>query len=698
MRPSFRNGRWRFQPHAKRRWLEARPHRRWLTHFVIVGTLVPVVTLPSLTASTPSGTPLYAFSATGNTSVPWSSASLEPLVHNLAISGTPSVISGNGVIAIAGLNASGDLVLGEQTPQGILPTVDLTSGLAAPVAASAPVAFFDPFNNVDVAYVATSGNLMLIVPNLNLQHHWGHFRSVQPDQVLNLSANQATLALGTPSVGVVGKNCLIAATDTTGDLEVLSLTWSALNAPPIASPMTNVTTTSNSPTLLSEPRVVSAATTPLLTALVSGHNVEMYAGTAASAWTALNVTLATGAPIAVASVVGTATTSTTYVASLASNGDVQLFTVPAGAETANVHARVITQPSTQWVYTDVSTAAPGTPPLAGTLALAVSPGQITIAGQSANLNDLYTVATPLPTTAWTSSDLSKTASGAAFTVGPVVSSGWVNGVLTLFATNTGYATPKGVGVYAIPQADWSRAISDGWPIVADTGALGTTQAPWVGYVTTGGVAQSPDYLLGTTVAASHKSETWISFWTVSGPLSGQAQGSNAYYTHGFQAGVWVAQQIDQYATLGLSVAPNWVVFDPEGYPDNHSNLDAPPGSSAAVFATYGSYWASMVHGWIDGLASIDPLLHPGLYAAQSEYGNYHLAALDLPVFVALAFGGNGPSKLSTTNGSNIRGYIAFNASCSPTSTLKAQEATLTGSPWFGQFNTLQFNPGVYCHP
>jgi hypothetical protein len=30
--------------------------------------------------------------------------------------------------------------------------------------------------------------------------------------------------------------------------------------------------------------------------------------------------------------------------------------------------------------------------------------------------------------------------------------------------------------------------------------------------------------------------------------------------------------------------------------------------------------------------------------------------------------------------------------------LKAQEATLLNPPWAGQFNTLQFNAGVYCHP
>src|ERR1035438_10436958 len=49
-------------------------------------------------------------------------------------------------------------------------------------------------------------------------------------------------------------------------------------------------------------------------------------------------------------------------------------------------------------------------------------------------------------------------------------------------------------------------------------------------------------------------------------------------------------------------------------------------------------------------------------------------------------------------GSNIRGYISFSATCTPTSTLASEEATLLNPPWSGQFNTLQFNAGVYCAP
>ena len=50
------------------------------------------------------------------------------------------------------------------------------------------------------------------------------------------------------------------------------------------------------------------------------------------------------------------------------------------------------------------------------------------------------------------------------------------------------------------------------------------------------------------------------------------------------------------------------------------------------------------------------------------------------------------------SGTNIRGFIAFNATCTPAATLQTRSQTLTNPPWSGQFNTLQFNAGVYCSP
>jgi hypothetical protein len=148
----------------------------------------------------------------------------------------------------------------------------------------------------------------------------------------------------------------------------------------------------------------------------------------------------------------------------------------------------------------------------------------------------------------------------------------------------------------------------------------------------------------------------------------------------------------------VGIKPDWVIFDPEGYPDNHSGLDAPGGASASTLATYATYWSSMLSGWSAGIASIDPSLNAAVYASQSEYRNYGLSTLPLPVFVALAFGGGGPVPVTGASGANVRGFISFNASCSPASTLASEANTLESPPWSGQFNTLQFNPGVYCAP
>jgi hypothetical protein len=185
---------------------------------------------------------------------------------------------------------------------------------------------------------------------------------------------------------------------------------------------------------------------------------------------------------------------------------------------------------------------------------------------------------------------------------------------------------------------------------------------------------------------------------VSGPLAGQPLTTTNFYNHGFAAGVWVATQIDSYRSLGVGLKPDWVIFDPEGYPDNHSGLDAPGGASPATLATYATYWTAMLQGWSAGVASVDPSLNAAVYASQSEYRNYQLSTLPMPVFVALAFGGGGPVPVAGATGSNVRGFISFNAVCTPATTLQNEATTLENPPWAGQFNTLQFNAGVYCSP
>jgi hypothetical protein len=244
--------------------------------------------------------------------------------------------------------------------------------------------------------------------------------------------------------------------------------------------------------------------------------------------------------------------------------------------------------------------------------------------------------------------------------------------------------PEGVGLYGLsPGASTSQAIEDNWPIIGDTGALGTQSAPYTGF------NLGADLTTGQDIAASGKRVTWLSFWTVSGPASSNSDGSacftsDCYYSDGYGAGQYVATTIDSYRSSGLGLKPDWVILDPEGYPDNHSGLDNGAGATSAN-------WSSLLTGWANGLASVDPALHPGFYADQFEYNTFDLAAIQLPAFVAIAF--PGPVNV-LQNPTNVAGFIAFGASCPAT----GEEQTLTGAGWSGAYNTLQFAGAQYCGP
>jgi hypothetical protein len=626
---------------------------------------------------------------------------MEPLLANATLQGTPSVISGNGLVAIAARSAAGDLLLAVRSANGTATTTDLTTGLASPAPGGDPTVFFDPWHNVDVIYVATNGDLMLLTATSVLRTHHERVRSLAPYNVSDLTLNSGvTFTPQAPSFFLAGTVATLVAGDAAGHAQFMSVTWPSSNQAPVISPPVDVTALTATPTMAGAPVVVpSASADPLFCAVLLNGDLVAFQQSAAGKWSTFNVTVATNAPTTQSALQAVATSTTEYVTGLGADGTVQLFSVANGAELGSLrHPHIITQPSSTWSFANITQLTPNAPPLAGTIALAASGTTLSIAGAAQNWGDLFVYQRPLGSSTWTTTDLSQRASNAAQTVSATVQSTFINGQLALFAFANGFISPQGVGVYAIPQADNARAISDGWPIVSDTGGLGTFQAPWVGFVTSGGVAQSPDFLLGKAIQQGHRAVTWLSFWTASGPLTGQPQTTANYYSHGLLSGQWVAKQIDAYKTLGLTQLPNWVIFDPEGLPDNHSRLDAPPGSSSATMALYATYWSAMVKGWIDGMASVDPSLHPGLYASQSEYRNYHLIKAPLPIFEAVAFGGGGPTLITGGNGPNVRGYIAFSATCTPTATLKQEEATLVGAPWFGQFNTLQFNAGVYCKP
>ena len=117
----------------------------------------------------------------------------------------------------------------------------------------------------------------------------------------------------------------------------------------------------------------------------------------------------------------------------------------------------------------------------------------------------------------------------------------------------------------------------------------------------------------------------------SGPSQAPCYTSSCYFSDGFGAGQYVAHTIDSYASQGVSLKPDWVLLDPEGYPDDHSGLDDPSLGGTA------SNWLAFLTGWSQGITSVDAGLHPGFYADQTEYNNFNLASIQIPAFVAIAF-------------------------------------------------------------
>ena len=468
-------------------------------------------------------------------------------------------------------------------------------------------------------------------------------------------------------------------------------------------PVTTTTLPASSVAVASDPIVIPGpVATFVTTSNVGDLLVYTNNGATLNSWSVLDVSTLTLAPKVAGTLAMAYDASSVDIAALSSNGNVELFASPITSTptTTTTFTALATSVMSApvWSATNVTSVAAGAPPLSGSIFVSATPSQVTIDGQAANWGDLFSFTNTPGSPTWTSTDVSATGGSAARTVGDAVTGIQVGTTLTLYAAGVNSPPPQGVGVYAIPSAKWTQAISDGWPIVSETGGLGTQSSPWVGFTSTSTVANSPDFLMGQSIYNSHKRVTWLSFWTVSGPLKAEPKTTTNYYNHGFAAGAWVAQQIDQYRSLGVGLKPDWVIFDPEGYPDNHSGLDAPGGSSKATLAKYATYWSAMLKGWANGVASVDPTLNAGVYASQSEYRNYNLVTQSMPVFVAVAFGNGGPIPIGGATGSNIRGYISFSASCTPTSTLASEEATLLNPPWSGQFNTLQFNAGVYCPP
>ena len=689
---------------------------------VLLGATLSAVGLSGAAPSN-AAAPLFEYSNTGLSS--WNVQGLTSDFGGHNIVGGAHAASGDGEFALAARIENGDLGVFESTASGSSSFSNLTTLANAPAPGSDPNVFLDPFDNIDVLYVSTHDHLILISPR-SLQSPFGshvtaHALTANPSpsavptrpgvaspfRVTDLSVlSHVAMGPSLPSISVSGTSATIFDRSSKGDAIALPVQWHQVNVAPVIGPARDVSAVTNSSTLLNDPVSMPGVTTAFAATNSAGH-VLYFAQNAAGVWSSTDVTIMSASPFSTGPVAIATNGPSIFLASLSTTGHVEFFSASATSASAlakphSLTARTattprLTAPAPIWKYRDLTTVVSGSPTWTGNIVLSATTTSINVAGRAANWGDLYDDSTNLPSTTWNTKDVSLT-SGATTSATTQVTGLLNEGILQLFAPGVGTLVARGVGVYAIPSSDWVRAISDGWPIISETGGLGTMSAPWVGFAPPSPLSHSPDYLMGQSIVAAKKRETWLSFWTVSGPLSTKDQTAASYYNHGFLAGQWVAQQIDQYSLLGLNLKPNWVILDPEGYPDNHSALDAPGGSSKATIARYSSYWTAMLNGWATGIGDVDSSLRAGVYASMSEYRNYGLNNTPLPVFEAVAFGGGGPVRIAGSNGPNILGYIAFNGVCTPTSTLRAQESTLLNPPWSGQFNTLQFNTGVYCAP
>jgi hypothetical protein len=177
-----------------------------------------------------------------------------------------------------------------------------------------------------------------------------------------------------------------------------------------------------------------------------------------------------------------------------------------------------------------------------------------------------------------------------------------------------------------------------------------------------------------------------------GVSRGCSASPSEFYNTGKTAGANVRNAINSY---GLTIKPRFVILDAEGYPDSNSGLDA-AGSAQ---------WAEMIRGWADGITNMhtDSSLNPGFYSTMSDYVSYNLRSINVPFFVAVAFGANyggivPPQRLPGVDGANIQGVVAFYSGPSfsvQCATVRQAEASILS--WGYRYNTLQFDGGQRCH-
>ena len=204
--------------------------------------------------------------------------------------------------------------------------------------------------------------------------------------------------------------------------------------------------------------------------------------------------------------------------------------------------------------------------------------------------------------------------------------------------------------------------------------------------------------MGQSIYNAHKRVTWLSFWTVSGPLASEQQLPADLLQPRFRGG-------------GVCRGPDRPVPQPRRRAQAGLGHLRPRGlPRQPLEARRARGFLHRHHGGLRNVLERDVERLVRRHRLGRPYAQRRRLRLTVrvsqlragqPANAGLRGTRLRPGRadpVAGATGSNMRGFIAFNASCTPTSTLKTQEATLLNPPWAGQFNTLQFNAGVYCRP
>ncbi|HEY8080886.1 MAG TPA: hypothetical protein VIE15_02270 [Acidimicrobiales bacterium] len=673
-----------------------------------LGAAAPLLAAPRAPGTTVhAGLAVVQYSATSPAPLPWNAHLLSGAdPARTTSSGPRAAPAAGGGIQVAFRNPVGDVIWLNGSAGGAFSSTDLTALTQTQPISSQPVPLVG--RGLDEVFcVTTSSHLVLLTRQYV---HSGLQRGTEyPDEHLSsvhwaradLTALGGPLVAGTPSVVVQGTTTAVFLRTVSGDLveyandSLLGRAWNGYDL----SLMAGGPKVTSDPVGFVDPAThqIQVASTEL--GPVKG-DVTVFTpnDVGGRIWTFQDVSATTDTAPSSVGLAGVTYQGNPVLFGAGPTGDLveYLATATASAET--------------WRAADLTSSVVGAPQIAGAPSVVVAGTHLAVAAVASSWGDLFEWTNTGSAGAWTAVDVSITGAGPTRTVAGRPAIVFAGGVLSMYAAGVAVPAPEGTGVYAIPWTKWAQALRDGWPVLGVTGGLGAQCAPWTSI---SAASTPPDEYVGQTIQASHQRETWLSFWTVSGPRTAPGSTCTAekgtvtaktYYAHGAAAGAFVATEIDSYRAAGIGLKPDWVIFDPEGYPDNHSGLWGPTSPPARLNASVAN-WYAMLAGWRAGIASVDPSLRAGLYANQYEYMTYRLYNQPLPSFIAGSFAEQiikgkrtlvAPSR--TAFGPNIRGFVMFNQFAPTCTEVTNERLILTEAPWNGAYNTVQIQPGSYCPP